>query len=250
MLNRLLLVFALLAAPGIAAARVNLAAAPIGRMDLPWWRAGFEATLAQARTDRNAQLVWLGDSITYYWQRTGAAPFEQIKPIWQRYYGRYHPLDFGLIGDTTSSVIWRIDHGEFNGLHPKLVIVLIGANNLGATHWGAHLTVPGIKAVVADLHRHVPHAKILLLGVLPSIRSAWISAETVKINRDLAQIYQHNTLVTFRNVGAVLEHDGKPEASLYVDPRLQPPQPPLHPDATGMQRIAAALAPTVAVLMK
>ncbi len=250
MLRRLLLCSALLSVPVSAVARVNLATAPIGRMALPWWRARFDSTLRDAQADRGAQLVWLGDSITYYWQRTGKAPFEQIAPIWQQYYGRYHPLDFGLIGDTTSSVIWRIDHGEFAGLHPKLVIVLIGANNLGATHWGAHMTVPGIKAVVTDVHRHVPGAKILLVGVLPSIRSAWISAETIRINRDLAQVYRDNPLVTFRNVGDVLEYDGRVDASLYVDPKLRPPQPPLHPDAAGMQRIAAALAPTVARLMK
>ncbi|MGC9270063.1 GDSL-type esterase/lipase family protein [Acidiphilium sp.] len=236
--------------PGMAQARVNLAAVPIGRMDLPWWRAGFEATLRAAHADPEAQLVWLGDSITYYWQRNGTAPYQQIAPIWRHYYGRYHPLDFGLIGDTTSSVIWRIDHGEFDGLHPRLVIVLIGANNLGATHWGARLTVPGIEAVVKDLHRHVPGAKILLLGVLPSIRSPWISTETTRINRELARIYATSALVTFRNVGAVLEHDGRVDASLYVDPRLTPPQPALHPDAAGMRLIAQALAPTVTALMK
>jgi lysophospholipase L1-like esterase len=244
-----LLCFALLL-PLTAQAAVNLAAVPIGRMDLPWWRARFEHTLVEARADKGAKLVWLGDSITQYWFRTGDKPYEQIKPIWQRYYGRYDPLNFGFIGDTTSSVIWRIDHGEFDGLHPKLVILMIGANNLGATHWGAHLTVPGIEAVVDDLHHHVPGAKILLLGILPSIRSAWISAETSKINHELAGVYAHSGLVTFMNVGSVLEVDGKPQASLYVDPRMTPPEPALHPDATGMRRIAAAIAPTVTRLMQ
>ncbi|MDD2876279.1 MAG: GDSL-type esterase/lipase family protein [Acidiphilium sp.] len=247
MLHRLLLCLALLL-PVAAQAGVNLAAVPIGRMDLAWWRARFDLTLDQARANPQARLVWLGDSITQYWQRTGAEPFEQVLPVWQRYYGKYDPLNFGLIGDTTSSVIWRIDHGEFNGLHPKLVIVLIGANNLGATHWGAHLTVPGIEAVIDDLHHHVPGTKILLVGILPSIRSAWISAETTKINNQLAQIYARSDVVTFRNVGEVLERDGNVQASLYVDPRLHPPQPALHPDAEGMQRIAAALAPTVSRL--
>ncbi|MDX5930984.1 GDSL-type esterase/lipase family protein [Acidiphilium acidophilum] len=236
--------------PITAQAAVNLAAVPIGRMDLPWWRARFEHTLAEARADRGAKLVWLGDSITQYWLRTGDKPYLQVKPVWDRYYGKYDPLNFGFIGDTTSSVIWRIDHGEFDGLHPKLVILMIGANNLGATHWGAHLTMPGIEAVVNDLHRHVPGAKILLLGILPSIRSAWISAETTKINRELALVYAHSRLVTFRNVGSVLEVDGKPLASLYVDPRMTPPEPALHPDATGMRRIARAIAPTVTRLMQ
>ncbi|MCF3945826.1 hypothetical protein AiwAL_13595 [Acidiphilium sp. AL] len=249
MIRRFLLGLSL-ALPIAARAGINLAAVPIGRTDLPWWRARFETTLREAHADPDAKLVWLGDSITQYWQRTGPARFEDVLPVWNRYYGRYNPLDFGLIGDTTASVIWRLDHGEFNGLHPKLVIVLIGANNLGATHWGAHLTVPGIEAVVNNLHRRVPGAKILLLGILPSIRSAWISAETVKINAELAGIYAHSPVVTFRDVGAVLEHDGKPDALLYVDPKLHPPQPALHPDAAGMRRIAHALQPTVERLMQ
>lgn len=249
MIRRLLLGL-LLVFPFAAHAAVNLAAVPIGRTDLPWWRERFDLTLRQAHADPDAKLVWLGDSITQYWQRTGPKPFENVLPVWNRFYGQYDPLDFGLIGDTTASVIWRLDHGEFNGLHPKLVIVLIGANNLGATHWGARKTVPGIEAVIDNLHHRVPGAKILLVGILPSIRSAWISAETVKINADLARIYAHNPVVTFRNVGAVLEHDGRPDAALYVDPKLHPPQPALHPDVAGMQKIAESLQPTVEQLMQ
>lgn len=254
MIRRLLFAAALLlplTAPVVAQAHVNLAAVPIGRMDLPWWRTRFEHTLREAHAHPDAQLVWLGDSITEYWQRDGKLPWQQIAPIWQHYYARpYGALNFGLIGDTTASVIWRIDHGEFNGLHPKLVIVLIGANNLGATHWAADKTVPGIETVVYLLHRHVPGTHILLLGILPSVRSAWISAQTVKINAELARIYAHNPLVTFRNVGSVLEINGRPDPALYVDPRFHPPEPALHPDAAGMRRIAERLEPTVRRLMR
>ncbi|OYW10701.1 MAG: hypothetical protein B7Z59_06360 [Acidiphilium sp. 37-67-22] len=223
MISRLCLLLALLV-PLTAQAHVNLAAAPIGRMDLPWWRQRFEHTKQEARAHPGARLVWL--------------------------YGRYDALNFGLIGDTTASVIWRIDHGEFAGLHPRLVVLLIGANNLGRTHWGAGQTVPGIEAVVDDLHRHVPRAHVLLLGILPSIRSAWISAQTRTINAALARHYAESSLVTFRDVGHVLETDGRPDPALYVDPRMHPPEPALHPDAEGMRRIAAALQPTIERLMR
>lgn len=249
MIRNLLLALALLVTCNANAA-VNLAAAPIGRMDLHWWRVRFEHTLHEARTHPGAKLVWLGDSITQYWHRDGKQPYQQVYPVWQKYYAPYDALNFGLIGDTTASVIWRIDHHEFAGVHPKLVVILIGANNLGRTHWGAGKTVPGIEAVVRDLHRHVPHARILLLGILPSIRSAWISEQTRIINADLARIYAHSKLVTFRDVGHVLETHGHADSSLYVDPRMHPPEPALHPDAEGMRRIAAALQPTIERLMK
>jgi lysophospholipase L1-like esterase len=245
-----LLLLALLAPLAAHAARVNLAMAPIGRTELPWWRARFALTLREARADPGAKLIWLGDSITQFWQRTSPKPFEDVLPVWRRYYGHYHPLDFGFVGDTTSSLIWRLDHGQVAGLHPRLAIILIGANNLGATHWGARRTVPGIEAVVDKVHRRLPQAKILLLGILPSIRSAWISEQTRIINADLARIYARSHIVTFRGVGAVLERDGRPDPTLYLDPKLHPPQPALHPDARGMARIAAALAPTVDALMR
>lgn len=250
MIRRLCLALALaLLAPLGASAAVNFAAAPIGRMDLPWWRNRFELTLREAHAHPGARLVWLGDSITQYWDRDGKLPYQQVRPVWRKYYAPYDALNFGLIGDTTASVIWRIDHHEFAGLHPKLVVVLIGANNLGRPHWGAAKTVPGIEAVIRDLHRHVPGAHVLLLGILPSIRSAWISRQTGLINADLARVYAHSALVTFRDVGHVLEVNGKPDPALYVDPRMNPPEPALHPDAEGMRRIAVALQPTIARLM-
>jgi lysophospholipase L1-like esterase len=249
-MRRFALALLALLLPGLTYAAVNLAAVPIGRTDLPWWRARFVLTLHEAQTHPGAQLVWLGDSITQYWQRTGPASWAQIAPVWQAYYGKYDPLNFGFIGDTTASVIWRLDHGQLAGLHPKLIVILIGANNLGRPHWGEALTVPGIEAVVNDAHAHAPGAKILLLGILPSIRSPWISMQTTLINQDLAAHYAGSTLVTFINVGRVLERHGAPDAALYVDPKLTPPEPALHPDAQGMARIAAFINPTVERLMR
>jgi lysophospholipase L1-like esterase len=231
--------------PMAAYAAINLAMAPIGRTDLPWWKLRFEQSLAAAKADPNAEVIWLGDSITQYWQRQGTHGYDDIAPIWNRYYGRYYALNFGFIGDTTASLIWRLDHGQVAGLHPKLAIILIGANNLGRVHWGADQSVPGIEAVVSLTHRLLPDSHILLLGVLPSIRSRWVDQQTQMINVALAQRYEGDPTVTFENVGPLLLKNGRADASLYVDPRLTPPQPALHPDTEGMGRIAHALAPIV-----
>jgi len=107
------------------------------------------------------------------------------------------------------------------------------------------MTVPAIEAVVANAHARLPGSHILLLGVLPSIRSSWVDAQTAATNAALAQYYAGNAVVTFDNVDPVLEKDGRTDASLYIDPRDVPPQPALHPDAAGMARIAATIAPVV-----
>ncbi len=230
--------------PGPANA-ANLATVPIGRTDLPWWRLRFTQTLAAARAHPDARVIWLGDSITQYWQRAGGHGFDDILPVWNKYYAPYDALDFGFVGDTTASLIWRLYHGQVAGLHPRLAIVLIGANNLGRVHWPASMTVPGIETVVSLTQEKLPQSHILLLGILPSIRSAWVDRQTRIINTELAAFYAHDPTVTFVDAGRVLLRDGKPDPALYVDTRLYPPRPALHPDAEGMTRLAAFLEPEV-----
>jgi lysophospholipase L1-like esterase len=231
--------------PLAAQAATNLAEAPISRTDLPWWSARFAATLAEAKARPDAKIVWLGDSITQYWQLQGTNGYDDILPVWQKYYAPYDALDFGFKGDTTSSLIWRLDNGQVAGLHPKLAIILIGANNLGRVHWGAAMTVPGIEAVVANTRERLPAAHILLLGILPSKRSPWVDQQTVLINNALAVHYAHDPDVTFLNAGTVLLKNGVVDESLFVDPKKSPPLPALHPDAAGMTLLAEAIQPEV-----
>lgn len=82
---RSLLALPLLLLAGLGTARAtppNLAVQPVSRMDTPWWRQRFadkQAEIAHGRFD----LVWLGDSITQNWERTGPEPWRQFAPVWQ-----------------------------------------------------------------------------------------------------------------------------------------------------------------------
>jgi len=248
LLFRLLLALSLLAAPGAAIARTVLAAVPISRMDLPGWRARFEAKQTELRTT-HPKLIFLGDSITQNWERHGPPDWADYAPVWQRFYGDRDAVNLGFIGDTTASLIWRIRNGELDGISPKVAVVLIGANNLGRVHWSAEDTVAGIDTIIAELHRRLPHTKVLLLGVLPSDRTAWATETTATINRTLAAKYPHAGPVTFLDVGHLFLHDGKLDRSLYYDPKLTPPEAPLHPTAQGMALMAAAMEPTLAALL-
>jgi lysophospholipase L1-like esterase len=244
-MKRIFLLAFLLIAPAMAQAEVNLAEAPIGRTDLPWWKARWHATLVEKTAQPNARVVWLGDSITFYWQRQGGHGYDDIKPVWDKYYGPYNALDFGFIGDTTASLVWRLDNGQVAGLHPQLAIILIGANNFGRVHWDTEMTVPAIESVVANTHRRLPGAHILLLGVLPSVRSAWVDEQTVTTNAALAKAYAGSHNVTFLDLRYLFVENGKVDTNLYVDPNLTPPEPALHPNREGMTRIAEALEPYV-----
>ncbi len=242
---RALLFAALLLLPAAASASINIAEAPISRADLPWWSALWHRTLVEKAETPNVKIVWLGDSITFFWQRQGGHGYDDIKPVWDKYYIPYGALDFGFTGDTTANLIWRLDHGQVAGLHPQLAIILIGANNFGRVHWDAAMTIPAIEAVVSNTRHQLPGAHILLLGVLPSIRSAWVDEQTLATNAALARAYQGNPAVTFIDLRNLFIRDGKVDAGLFVDPLLTPPRPALHPNRAGMTKIAEALAPYV-----
>ena len=247
-LTLILLVLLCAAAAPALHARTILAAVPISRMDLSWWRERFDAKQTELR-DRHPALVFYGDSITQDWEHHGPPDWMDFAPVWQRFYGDRNAVNLGFIGDTTASLLWRIDHGEASGIAPKVAIVLIGANNLGRLHWSAADTVLGIDAIIRDLRQRLPNTKLLLLGVLPSERSDWATETTLAVNSRLAQEYAHGGEVTYLDVGHVFMREGKLDRDLFLDPRKTPPEPPLHPTAQGLGLMAAAMEPTLASLL-
>lgn len=229
-------------------ARTVLAAVPISRMDLHWWRERFEAKQAELRA-RHPALIFLGDSITQNWEKHGPPAWQDYAPVWQHFYGDRNAVNLGFVGDTTSSLLWRIDHGELQGIDPKVAVVLIGANNLGHLHWSADDTVLGIETILRELHHRLPNTKVLLLSVLPSDRTPWATETTRTINHMLAERFPQGGAVTFLDVTHVFMRNGVLDRDLFYDPKLTPPEPPLHPTAQGQALLAEAMEPTLAGLL-
>ena len=240
-------------APGallLAAAAGNPAATPLSRDNLPWWHARHEEKVAAARRG-GVELVFLGDSITQDWEEHGPPAWRDFAPVWQRFYGDRHALNLGFKGDTTASLLWRMQHGELDGIAPKAAVVLIGANNNGRVHWSARQTLGGIAAVIAEAHGRLPGAKILLLSVLPSERSAWVDETTAAINAGLAARYGggQDPAVTYLDVTGLFMQGGQLDRAAFLDGELTPPDPLLHPTAQAQARLAAAMEPTLARML-
>jgi lysophospholipase L1-like esterase len=233
-------------APGHA--RTILAAEPIARMDLPWWRTRHQAKLQEIARVHPA-LIFLGDSITQDWEKSGPPEWQDFAPAWKRYYGDRNAVNLGFTGDTTASLLWRIRNGEVSGIAPKVAVVLIGANNLGRVHWSADDTVAGINKIIAELRQRLPDTKILLLGVLPSERSEWVSDTTKAINTQLAAVYKAVPSVTYLDVSAIFLRNGALNRSLFLDPHLTPPEPPLHPSAQGQTLMSQTMEPVLAAML-
>jgi lysophospholipase L1-like esterase len=234
----------------LGADKVPVAATPISRLDTPWWRARHEAKLSET-LNRRIDLVWLGDSITQDWELNGPEDWRMFAPAWQRFYGDRNALNLGFGGDTTAHLLWRMQNGELQGIQPKAAIILIGANNMGRVRWDAPQTVAGIEAVIAECRKRIPGAKLLLLSVLPSIRSKYVTRTTELINHDLAARYGGGAVagVTYMDATRLFMKDGQVDRTQFFDDQLTPPNPPLHPTAQAQARLAEAIEPTVAAML-
>ncbi len=107
-----------------------------------------------------AELVFLGDSITQGWGGAG-------KASWIKTWEPLKPANFGIGGDRTEHVLWRLENGNYDGLKPKLTVLMIGTNNTGHRMDPAAETAAGVKAIVEKLRSKQPQMKVLVLGVFP-----------------------------------------------------------------------------------
>jgi lysophospholipase L1-like esterase len=130
---------------------------PIERLKLEFWKKRHDKFVEQTKKG-GIEVVFLGDSITQGW--------EGKKAIWDKAFGEFKPGNYGIGGDQTGHVLWRITEGkELEGLDPKLAVIMIGTNNTGSH--SAEQIAGGIKAIVERLRKDKPKTKILLLGVFP-----------------------------------------------------------------------------------
>ncbi len=225
------------------------ATVPADRLNETWWADRHKAVLEAVRTHPETQLLLIGDSIINNYDKANP-PDEDFQPTWTQFYQPRKALNLGFSGDTTSNVLWRLDHGEVDGLHPKVVILLIGTNNT-SQHWNqsAEQVDVGIDAVVADLEQRLPESRILLLGILPSDISDSKTQRDLAINRYLAVCYGENPRVTFLDISSIFFRNGSLNSALFYDPRLPQHGRALHPDTTGQRKMAEAIEPTLANLM-
>jgi len=106
-----------------------------------------------------AQVVFLGDSITAGWNGQ--------KALFEKEYAQYKAVNFGIGGDRVQHVLWRVENGEFEGIKPKAVVLMIGTNNSGTAENSPEQIANGIKAIIAAIHKRTPDTKVLLLAIFP-----------------------------------------------------------------------------------
>jgi lysophospholipase L1-like esterase len=223
----------------LSALAENPAIVPEARTSPTNWVVRHEGFLAEAKGGK-FDIVFLGDSITDGWRKGG-------KEVWNKLYAPHGALNLGISGDRTQHVLWRIEHGELDGLKPKVVVLMIGTNNTGKERDGsprnsAAETIEGVTAIVKSIQAKLPGSKLLLLAVFPRGKvDAPERAQIKEINAALAKLDDSKT-IKFLDIGkAFLAEDGSIPKSMMPDL--------LHPNAEGYQRWADAMEPTLAGLL-
>ena len=183
-------------------------------------------------------VLFMGDSITDFW-RNDTGNFAG-KPVFDKYFGNLKVANFGIAGDTTQGVLYRLQNGEGQGFTPKAVMLMIGTNNT-RTHRAAEIA-EGIGAVVLELQKDFPGAKILLLGIFPrSTPDDPVRAELAEINAIIARL-DDKQRVFYRDIGAVfLDSDGRIAPEVMSDG--------LHPTTKGYELWAEAIQQPLADLL-
>jgi putative ABC transport system permease protein len=185
---------------------------------------------------RQPDIVMLGDSITHFWggepiggRRTGVAE-------WDRFFAGRRVVNLGYGWDRTENVLWRLQNGEFEGVTPKVVVLMLGTNNI--TLNTPEEIAAGVEAVCTTIHERSPATKILLLAIFPrGQKPDAIRGKVDDVNRLIVRLDARDD-VTFLDLGAkFLEADGTISADVMYDF--------LHPSAKGYAIWAAAMGPVL-----
>ena len=216
-----------------------LSALPAPRLtEYPWmsidrWRAMYAEDLAVAKRG-GVDLLFLGDSITEGWPG-----FAWTQPFADA------PANFGIGGDRTENLLWRLRNGSADGLDPPVVVLMIGVNNFLHRDDSAEDVFTGVEAVVAETKARFDTSRIVLLGILPYGEGGPDMADRLRVaetNRLLAGLAA-DPRVEFHDLGAAfLQPDGRISPALMADY--------LHPTERGYEVFADRLQPVLEPLLQ
>jgi len=193
---------------------------------------GFVATAKQGNID----LLLHGDSITDWWLQ------DANKPMFDKYFGNIRTANFAVAGDTTQGVLWGLRNGEGQGFQPKAVMLMIGTNNTG--QFTGPEIAEGVGAVVMELRRNFPSAKILLLAIFPrALPGDPVRDKIAEVNRIISRLDDQKS-VFYMDIGLKFLD----EKGVFLPDAFRPDN--LHPQAKGYDIWGEAVSAKLAELLK
>ena len=184
-----------------------------------------------------AKVVFIGDSITHFWESKG-------RMQWEKYFAGapYNALDLGYSADRTEHVLWRLDNGELDGYEAKCVVLMIGTNNTGHNSFEKETpidTIIGIRAVLDKIRAKQPKAKIVLCPIFPrgATPQDGNRVRNAVVNREIQKFADGRTVFWCDFTDQFLLPDGTLPMGVMPDR--------LHPGAYGYEIWASAIIPYI-----
>jgi beta-glucosidase len=208
-----------------AEVKTHSAVTPVARGDEGWVKRheSFNARAAQGNVD----LIFIGDSITHGWEGAG-------KEMWAKYYAKRNAVNLGIGGDRTEHVLWRLQHGNVDGISPEAAVLMIGTNNSNGQDYTAEEIGDGITAIVHELRSKLPRAKILILAIFPRGSEPSPQREKNAAASEMARKLADGKMIHYMDIG---EHFLQPDGTLTKD--IMPDY--LHLSPLGYQLWAVAI---------
>jgi lysophospholipase L1-like esterase len=217
--------------------------------DRPVPRTDANSRLAHRQMVKNLKkgridVYFAGDSITRRWRATD---YPHFLANWNKNFFGWNAANFGWGGDTIGNILWRLQNGELEGVHPRVIVLLAGTNNVGtvpASDARVADIVKGIKALLDTMRKKAPRATIIVMGILPrndGRRPTAVMASIAKINEKIAKLADGKTIRYLNINDKLADSSGKLFEGMTVDR--------LHLSLKGYQVWADALKPLLTELL-
>jgi len=241
---------------------MSAASVPAPRDDPKWMRCHTELvaeanTIAQEHADTGDDLnfLFLGDSIIERLRGTQMGVpnswFLDSHDVWNQVIAPLSSLALGISGDGTQHLLYRLLNGELAPrLDPKVVILMIGTNNIHIPakfnpqnyDFSSLEVATAIRIIVNLISQMYPSSQVLILGILPrggptDILSPSIMSKIREVNAELENFANEmgGNIHFLDCSGVFLDSFGNINQSLMQDF--------LHPSPEGYQHLFAFLIP-------
>ncbi len=225
-----------------AAAQPTAADQPVARTDPNSMTA--HAQLLEKAKKGKIDIYFEGDSITRRW---GATDYPEFLANWRQNFFGWNAANFGWGADSTQNILWRLHNGELDGVHPKIIVLLAGTNNVGggipaeSEDAKAADVTRGLKAIVDTMQTKAPKSVLVVMGIFPRNDNIAFMPIINNINASLAQLADGRKIRYLNINDRLADKEGRLLEGMTTDK--------LHLSVNGYQVWADALKPIFTELL-
>lgn len=181
--------------------------------------------ILQQNSQNPPDIVFIGNSIVHMWGGEPSSSIVNGKLSWDSLFRPKNTLNLGFGWDRIENVLWRIHHGELDGISPSKIIVMIGTNNIGLNSDSE--IISGLNHLYTAIKQRQPNGKLVIVGILPRRAT---EKRIASLNKKISALAKSFNAIFIDPGKVLLNEKGVTDEGLFVDG--------LHPNEEGYQRLA------------